>query len=39
LLEHRFGMAFVSSHDIHFVTFHFAAQLDRLFLTTIPSRN
>src|SRR5450432_3452303 len=39
LLKRRFGMAFVSSHDIHLVTFHFPVQLDGLFFATMPSRS
>src|SRR5262249_58858369 len=39
LLEHRFRMSFVPSYHVHLVTFHFTAQLDALFLTTIPARS
>src|SRR5512147_2456268 len=28
LLKHRFGMSLMSSHNIHLIAFHFAAQLD-----------
>jgi hypothetical protein len=37
--SYRFGMAFMSRHNVHFITFYFPAQLDGLFLTTIPSRS
>src|SRR5712691_915425 len=39
LVKHRFGMSFMSCDNVHFVAFHFPAQLDWLFLTTIPSRS
>src|SRR5579872_5374263 len=39
LLKRCFGMAFVSSHDVHLSAFHFPAQLDRLFFATMPSRS
>jgi len=37
--SHNFRMTLVTRHDIHFVGFNGAAQFDRLFLTTTPSRN
>jgi hypothetical protein len=39
LLKHHFRMPLVSSDDIYLVTLHFPAQLDGLFLSTIPSRS
>ena len=39
LLEHRLGMSLMSSHNIHLITFDFAAQLNGLFLTTMLSRS
>ncbi len=38
-LSDDFGMAFVTRHNIDFITLDLAAQVDRLFLTAIPSRN
>jgi len=38
-LKRRFGMPFVSGHNIHLVTFDFPTQLDRLFFATMPSRS
>src|SRR5579859_1346386 len=38
-LSHDFGMAFVTGDNIHLITFNLTAQLNRLFLTAIPSRN
>lgn len=37
--SHYFRLPFVTRHHIHFVGFDRAAQFDRLFLTTTPSRN
>ena len=39
LLGRRFWMTLVSSHNVHFITFHFPAQLGGLFFTAMPSRS